>query len=473
MRIFLFWQDRSTSLAMLDLIMCGYDVANGCKYMEEARFIHRDIAARNCLLTCKEPGRIVKIADFGMAKDIYRSDYYRKGGKAMLPIRWMPPESFLDGIFTTKTDVWAFGVLLWEIMSFGYIPYTGCTNRATMAMVTSGVRLEKPAGCPDPIYGIMTRCWQPRPEDRPTFATIVERIGYCLQDPDVINHPTPNFDILPICDREITIMRPDPEAECINVQSELDACGYMQPRIIDARSASQRLAQAAAGTISNPRSENTSEKNLMQSTECLQVPFLCTRYGPSTNASEQTLGNTSRGENDDIENKRRADSAGRDGNSVHRTSTDIENSGKLGVADNGNSRPEEVESRGCTTIDVADVDRRNGNESVTTTDTNSDSLIVASSDTPPDTTNSSPNTRTCSPNHAGLNTPATNVNGLLKKNALKAALSLDPSALCRGAIPYEKIAFSPPPQRSSTPGSMEIKKDPLGRELPREEECTC
>lgn len=75
----------------------------------------------------------------------------------------------------------------------------------------------------------------------------------------------------------------------------------MQPRIIDARSANQRLAQAAAGTISNPRSENTSEKNLMQSTECLQVPFLCNRYGPSTDTSEQTLGNTSRGENDDIE----------------------------------------------------------------------------------------------------------------------------------------------------------------------------
>lgn len=75
----------------------------------------------------------------------------------------------------------AFGVLLWEIMSFGYIPYTGCTNREAMAMVTLGGRLEKPAGCPDPIYGIMTRCWHSRPEDRPSFATIVERIGYCLQ----------------------------------------------------------------------------------------------------------------------------------------------------------------------------------------------------------------------------------------------------------------------------------------------------
>lgn len=91
---------------MQDLITCAHDVAEGCKYMEDARFIHRDIAARNCLLTTKGPGRIVKIADFGMARDIYRSDYYKKGGKAMLPIKWMPPESFLDGIFTTKTDVW-------------------------------------------------------------------------------------------------------------------------------------------------------------------------------------------------------------------------------------------------------------------------------------------------------------------------------------------------------------------------------
>ncbi|KAK9299944.1 hypothetical protein QLX08_007170 [Tetragonisca angustula] len=461
--------DRPTSLTMQDLIMCGYDVANGCKYMEEARFIHRDIAARNCLLTCKGPGRVVKIADFGMAKDIYRSDYYRKGGKAMLPIKWMPPESFLDGIFTTKTDVWAFGVLLWEIMSFGYIPYTGCTNREAMAMVTLGGRLEKPAGCPDPIYGIMTRCWHSRPEDRPSFATIVERIGYCLQDPDVIKHPTPNFDILPICEREVSIVRPDPETECINVQSELDACGYMQPRIIDPRSASQRMAQAIAGNNPNARNENfanrtnSNERNNVPPTDRVQGPFQSNPYGPTSDATEQTVGgNASRDdfnhENDRTEKKRNADSSNRDEKSVHRTSTDIENSGKLKIADNGNNRPTDIECRRSSTAEVTDVDKRNGNESVTTTDTNSDSLIVASSDTPPDTTNSSPNTRTCSPSHAGLNTNATNVNGMLKKNALKAALSLDPSALCRGTIPYEKIAFSPPPQRSSTPGSMEIEK---------------
>jgi len=110
-------------------------------------------------------------------------------------------------------------------------------------------------------------------------------------------------------------------------------------------------------------------------------------------------------------------------------------------------------------IDSAITDRKNGNESTTTTDTNSDSLIAQSSDTPPDTiTNSSPNTRSCSPNRIiGLNANVSNVNGMVKKNTLKATLSLDPSALCRGTIPYEKITT----QRLSssyTPGSMELRK---------------
>ena len=99
-------QDRASPLVMKDLLLCAMDVAKGCEYLEGNHFIHRDIAARNCLLTTKSAGRVVKIADFGMARDIYRADYYRKGGKAMLPVKWMPPEAFLDGIFTSKTDVW-------------------------------------------------------------------------------------------------------------------------------------------------------------------------------------------------------------------------------------------------------------------------------------------------------------------------------------------------------------------------------
>ncbi|XP_060520697.1 tyrosine-protein kinase receptor [Cylas formicarius] len=210
--------ERASPLSMKDLVLIAIDVAKGCKYLEENRFIHRDIAARNCLLTTKGPGRVVKIADFGMSRDVYRSDYYRKGGKAMLPIKWMPPEAFLDGIFTSKTDVWSFGVLLWEIMKMGFMPYTGCTNREVMDLVVQGGRLEQPENCPGPVYGVMTQCWHPKPEHRPSFSTILERLGYCAQDPDVMNAPLPVFHRAPSNERDATLMRPsDSEENCLQV----------------------------------------------------------------------------------------------------------------------------------------------------------------------------------------------------------------------------------------------------------------
>ena len=103
----------------------------------------------------------------------------------MLPVKWMPPEAFLDGIFTSKTDIWSFGILLWEVMSLGYMPYPGRGNQEVMQLVTNGGRLEPPNYCPGPLYGLMCQCWHPIPEERPTFKTIMERLGYCVQ---VIQH---------------------------------------------------------------------------------------------------------------------------------------------------------------------------------------------------------------------------------------------------------------------------------------------
>merc|ERR1719195_293993 len=185
--------EKPSPLTMRDLLNAAINVAQGCMYLEENHFIHRDIAARNCLLTSKCQERVVKIADFGMARDIYRADYYRKGGKAMLPVKWMPPEAFLDGIFTAKTDIWSFGILLWEVMSLGYMPYPGRANQEVMQLVTNGGRLEPPNYCPGPLYGLMCQCWHPIPEERPTFATVLERLGYCLQDPEVVMAPLPVF----------------------------------------------------------------------------------------------------------------------------------------------------------------------------------------------------------------------------------------------------------------------------------------
>ncbi|XP_025723775.1 ALK tyrosine kinase receptor [Callorhinus ursinus] len=204
--------NQPSSLAMLDLLHVARDIACGCQYLEENHFIHRDIAARNCLLTCPGPGRVAKIGDFGMARDIYRASYYRKGGCAMLPVKWMPPEAFMEGIFTSKTDTWSFGVLLWEIFSLGYMPYPSKSNQEVLEFVTSGGRMDPPKNCPGPVYRIMTQCWQHQPEDRPNFAIILERIEYCTQDPDVINTALPT-EYGPLVEEEEKVpMRPqDPE----------------------------------------------------------------------------------------------------------------------------------------------------------------------------------------------------------------------------------------------------------------------
>uniref|UniRef100_A0A3Q1FAG1 Tyrosine-protein kinase receptor n=1 Tax=Acanthochromis polyacanthus TaxID=80966 RepID=A0A3Q1FAG1_9TELE len=182
---------QNSFLTMRELLRMARDIACGCRYLEENHFIHRDIAARNCLLTCPGLDRVAKIGDFGMARDIYRASYYRKGGRAMLPVKWMPPEAFMEGIFTCKTDTWSFGVLLWEIFSLGYMPYPCKTNQEVLEFVTSGGRMDPPKCCPGPVYRIMTQCWQHCPEHRPNFSTILERINYCTQDPDVINTPLP------------------------------------------------------------------------------------------------------------------------------------------------------------------------------------------------------------------------------------------------------------------------------------------
>lgn len=239
-------------LKMKDLLLAVIDVAKGCQYMESKRFIHRDIAARNCLLSSTDYARVVKIADFGMAKDIYRSDYYRKGGKTMLPIKWMPPEAYMDGIFTSKTDVWAFGVLLWEVFSLGLQPYPGLLNHEVIRMVPQGSRLEIPQDCPPTLYDLMQLCWKLEPEERPTFSYLLEKLQECTQDESIMNAPLPKIILRPqSSDNDEERVRPSHSNEFPSLQAT-NSSDYLIPlthqRITDP---SEHVAENLA-VYSNP-----------------------------------------------------------------------------------------------------------------------------------------------------------------------------------------------------------------------------
>ncbi|XP_066227893.1 proto-oncogene tyrosine-protein kinase ROS isoform X2 [Saccopteryx leptura] len=166
-------------LNLVDLVDLCVDISKGCVYLEQLHFIHRDLAARNCLVSVKDyssPSRRVKIGDFGLARDIYKNDYYRKRGEGLLPVRWMAPESLMDGIFTTQSDVWSFGILIWEILTLGHQPYPAHSNLDVLNYVQTGGRLEPPRNCPADLWNLMTQCWAQEPDQRPTFHKIQDRL---------------------------------------------------------------------------------------------------------------------------------------------------------------------------------------------------------------------------------------------------------------------------------------------------------
>ncbi|XP_056099887.1 protein tyrosine kinase 2aa isoform X5 [Rhinichthys klamathensis goyatoka] len=173
-----FLQVRKYNLDLSTLILFSFQLSTALAYLESKRFVHRDIAARNVLVSSTD---CVKLGDFGLSRYMEDSSYY-KASKGKLPIKWMAPESINFRRFTSASDVWMFGVCMWEILMFGIKPFQGVKNNDVIGRIENGERLAMPQNCPPTLYSLMTKCWAYDPSKRPRFTELKTQLSTILDE---------------------------------------------------------------------------------------------------------------------------------------------------------------------------------------------------------------------------------------------------------------------------------------------------
>ncbi|XP_057210376.1 protein tyrosine kinase 2aa isoform X2 [Triplophysa rosa] len=176
-----FLQVRKYNLDLSALILFAHQLSTALAYLESKRFVHRDIAARNVLVSSTD---CVKLGDFGLSRYMEDSSYY-KASKGKLPIKWMAPESINFRRFTSASDVWMFGVCMWEILMFGIKPFQGVKNNDVIGRIENGERLAMPPNCPPTLYSLMTKCWAYDPSKRPRFTELKTQLSTILEEEKV------------------------------------------------------------------------------------------------------------------------------------------------------------------------------------------------------------------------------------------------------------------------------------------------
>ena len=166
--------DNCGQLEYPDLMVIATQVASGMSYLSTHAFLHKDLAARNCLVA---DSGIIKISDFSGLRDLYAGDYYRAPGRPPLPVRWMSPEAISQCNFSNASDVWSYGIVLWEIFSYGSRPFFGLSNYQAMKLIAEyDLLLPSPEGCSVAMFSIMQECWANETDARPTFVELYNRL---------------------------------------------------------------------------------------------------------------------------------------------------------------------------------------------------------------------------------------------------------------------------------------------------------
>ncbi|ESO85164.1 hypothetical protein LOTGIDRAFT_130764, partial [Lottia gigantea] len=178
--------DEEKEISLNQMIMFAIDISRGMEYLGSLKFVHRDLAARNCML---DDHFHVKVADFGLTRDIYEKGYYHsENKKTKLPIRWMAIESIERGTYSSKSDVWSLAVVIWELLTRGVTPYPGVEGWDVIAYLRSGRRLRKPWFSDDTLYSLMLACWNKDIEARPDFTEVTGQLNDILHEYETSSH---------------------------------------------------------------------------------------------------------------------------------------------------------------------------------------------------------------------------------------------------------------------------------------------